>query len=65
MTIYLGFITSLAATFTPTIDDGARIFAGLLSFVLAVVIGFHAWEEVKAVHPDAGKEDKGQGAGTS
>jgi hypothetical protein len=51
MTMYFGFLVCLGAVFTPTIDDSARVFAGLLGFVLAILVALHAWEEVKAAHP--------------
>jgi len=35
MMLFIGFLTCLAATFTPTLEDGARQFAGGIAFVLA------------------------------
>jgi hypothetical protein len=36
MMLYIGFLTCLAAVFTPTIDDLARCFAGAIAALLAV-----------------------------
>lgn len=54
MTIYFGFVTSLAATLMESIDPIARGFAGVLAGFLAIVVTVHAWEEIKATHPRAG-----------
>lgn len=50
MTIYFGFVIALGAMLTPTIDDPARIAAGILAFGLGIIIAVHAWEEVRAAH---------------
>jgi len=41
-TVYLGFLACLAAAFTPVIDDGARMFAGAMAFLM---LGFIALDD--------------------
>jgi len=36
MMLYIGFLSSLAATFTPALENGARVFAGSISMGLAI-----------------------------
>lgn len=43
--IYVGFLTCLAAVFTPLLDDAARIFAGFSAFWLSIFIAVHAYAE--------------------
>jgi hypothetical protein len=42
--VYITCLTSLAATLTPVIDDGARFFAGAITAVTVVFSMFHAWD---------------------
>jgi hypothetical protein len=51
MTIYFGFIICLAAVFTPTLDDPARLFAGALCVPLLWTIIYHAYVELLNTYP--------------
>jgi len=60
MTLYFGFLTSLAATLTTTIDTDTRVFSGAMSFFLAIGVLIHAWVELKAAHPEEAEKLKAQ-----
>jgi hypothetical protein len=51
MTIYFAFMICLAAVFTPTLDDSARIFAGIMSAVLMAIVAHHAYIELMYTYP--------------
>ena len=51
MAIYFGFIICLGAVFTPTLDDGARVFAGAMSAAMLAIIGYHAYVELLNTYP--------------
>jgi hypothetical protein len=51
MTIYFAFIICLAAVFTPTLDDSARIFAGIMCVPLLAIVGYHAYVELMNTYP--------------
>lgn len=51
MTIYFAFMICLAAVFTPTLDDPARVFAGVMSAALTCIVGYHAYIDLVNSYP--------------
>ena len=43
--VYMAFLACIAAVFTPTIDDGGRMFAGVMSVFLLVFIALDEKKE--------------------